>query len=67
MGLDLTNQRTRPRANKILEGIGGQTAELAYRLSGSSDLYAGSGAVGLEAWSRGAGAGVAGVSNTSTS
>jgi glycogen operon protein len=37
------NGKYRDSVRRFWKGIGGQTAELAYRLSGSSDLYAGSG------------------------
>jgi isoamylase len=37
------NGKYRDTVRRFWKGIGGQTAELAYRLSGSSDLYAGSG------------------------
>jgi isoamylase len=37
------NGRYRDSVRRFWKGVGGQTAELAYRLSGSSDLYAGSG------------------------
>jgi isoamylase len=37
------NGRYRDSVRRFWKGIGGETAELAYRLSGSSDLYAGSG------------------------
>ncbi len=37
------NGRYRDTVRRFWKGIGGQTAELAYRLTGSSDLYAGSG------------------------
>jgi glycogen operon protein len=37
------NGKYRDSVRRFWKGVGGQTAELAYRLSGSSDLYAGSG------------------------
>jgi len=37
------NGKYRDSVRRFWKGIGGQAAELAYRLSGSSDLYAGSG------------------------
>jgi len=37
------NGKYRDSVRRFWKGIGGQTAELAYRLSGSSDLYASSG------------------------
>ncbi len=37
------NGRYRDSVRRFWKGVGGETAELAYRLSGSSDLYAGSG------------------------
>ncbi len=37
------NGKYRDTVRRFWKGVGGQTAELAYRLSGSSDLYAGSG------------------------
>src|SRR5699024_8260979 len=37
------NGRYRDSVRRFWKGVAGQTAELAYRLSGSSDLYAGSG------------------------
>ena len=37
------NGKYRDTVRRFWKGIGGQAAELAYRLSGSSDLYAGSG------------------------
>ena len=37
------NGRYRDTVRRFWKGVGGQAAELAYRLSGSSDLYAGSG------------------------
>jgi isoamylase len=37
------NGKYRDTVRRFWKGIGGQTAELAYRLSGSSDLYASSG------------------------
>jgi glycogen operon protein len=37
------NGKYRDTVRRFWKGVGGQAAELAYRLSGSSDLYAGSG------------------------
>ncbi len=37
------NGKYRDTVRRFWKGVGGQSAELAYRLSGSSDLYAGSG------------------------
>ncbi|HVM25091.1 MAG TPA: hypothetical protein VM253_06835, partial [Candidatus Limnocylindrales bacterium] len=37
------NGKYRDSVRRFWKGVGGQAAELAYRLSGSSDLYAGSG------------------------